>query len=71
MSQKQIDHSPDLSRLQNEGYEIEVKDAYLIIHSVPYMNASREIARGILISPPGDERGSSILLRGSCNLFCR
>lgn len=51
MSQKQIDHSPDLSRLQNEGYEIEVKDAYLIIHSVPYMNASREIARGILISP--------------------
>jgi molybdopterin/thiamine biosynthesis adenylyltransferase len=51
MSQKQIDLSSDLRRLQNEGYEIEVRNACLIIRSVPYVNASREIARGILISP--------------------
>lgn len=50
MSQKQIDHSSDLKKLQNEGYEIEVKDGYGILSHIPYLNESGEIELGTLIS---------------------
>lgn len=46
-----INHSPDLKRLWDEGYEIEVSEGFLIIHHVPYLNSSREINYGILICP--------------------
>lgn len=48
MSAKLISRSPDLQRLQNEGYEVEVRSGYLLLHSVPYVNSRSEIARGIL-----------------------
>lgn len=57
MSHKLISHSPDLKRLRDEGYEIEIKNAHLLVHSVPYVNARKEIARGILVSPLGDLAG--------------
>lgn len=50
MSQKQIDLSKDLKKLQNEGYEIEVKDGYGILSHIPYLNESGEIELGTLIS---------------------
>lgn len=50
MSQKLINHNPDLRRLQNEGYEVECRDGYLIVHSVPYVNASGTLDWGDLIS---------------------
>lgn len=46
-----INHSPDLKRLWDEGYEIEVSEGFLIIHHVPYLNSLREINYGILICP--------------------
>lgn len=49
MSQKLIDHSPDLKRLQNEGYEIEIKGGYLITHHIPYVNKEGNILFGKLI----------------------
>ena len=49
MSRQLIDHSPDLERLSDEGYEIEVKGGYLLIHQIPYVNSSREICRGTLV----------------------
>jgi hypothetical protein len=50
MSRQLIDHSPDLKRLRDEGYEVEVRGGYLLIHQIPYVNSSREICRGTLVS---------------------
>lgn len=50
MSLIQIDPNPDLKKLRDEGYAIEVKDGYLLVHSVPYVNSKGETARGILVS---------------------
>lgn len=50
MSQKLIDHSEDLKRLQNEGYEFEVVNGYGIMSHIPYINSNGEIKLGKLIS---------------------
>ena len=50
MSQKLIDHSEDLKRIQNEGYEFEVIDGYGIMSHIPYINSSGEIKLGKLVS---------------------
>lgn len=49
MSQVLINRSPDLLKLQNEEYDIEICDGYLIIHHIPYLNKSKEIKSGLLI----------------------
>jgi hypothetical protein len=50
MSHALISRNPDLLRLHNEGYEVEVRAGYLLVHSVPYVNAKGEIALGSLVS---------------------
>jgi molybdopterin/thiamine biosynthesis adenylyltransferase len=51
MSITPIDRSPDLLRLREDGYNIQVsKGAVLVMRDVPYVNSKREIARGILVS---------------------
>lgn len=50
MLQQLIGHSPDLKRLQEEGYELEYKGGYLLIHQIPYVTSQREIKRGVLVS---------------------
>jgi hypothetical protein len=45
-----INHSPDLKRLQDEGYELEVKGGYLLIHHIPYVTHLREVKYGVLVS---------------------
>lgn len=57
MSHKLISHSSDLKKLRDEGYEIEIKNAHLLVHSVPYVNSKREIAMGTLVAPLGDLAG--------------
>jgi len=52
MSQQQINLSPDLKRLQDEGFEIEIRNGgHLIVHHIPYVNAKCEIHYGKLIAP--------------------
>ncbi|MCF8276995.1 MAG: ThiF family adenylyltransferase [Flavobacteriales bacterium] len=46
-----IQTSPDLKTLRDEGYEVEVRGAHLLIHSVPYLNSARSIGYGTLVSP--------------------
>jgi hypothetical protein len=49
MSRTPIDHSPDLRRLRDEGYSIQITDAnFLVMRDVPYVTSNRTIARGIL-----------------------
>lgn len=50
MSRALINRSPDLTRLQNEGYEVEVRAGHLLVSSVPYVNAKGEVALGTLVS---------------------
>lgn len=45
-----INHSPDLRRLWDEGLEIEIKDGYLLVHRVPYINSDKEIKYGTLVT---------------------
>lgn len=48
MSHQLIERSPDLKRLREEGYNIEIKSNYLVINEVPYVNSNKEIGVGIL-----------------------
>ena len=50
MFHKLINPSPDLKRLSDEGYELEIKGGYMLVHHVPYVNAKREIKYGTLVS---------------------
>lgn len=50
MSLQLINRSPDLKRLRDEGYEIEVRAGHLLVHSVPYVNPRGETVLGTLVS---------------------
>ena len=47
MSRRPIARSPDLLRLQNEGYDIEVRGGYLLVRDIPYVNSHRAVQRGV------------------------
>lgn len=51
MLQKLLDHSPDLQRLVTEGYELEIRGAFALVHHIPYVNEKKEISYGTLVSP--------------------
>lgn len=67
MSRRPIARSADLLRLQNEGYDLEIRGGYLLVHNVPYVTSQAAVRYdGILISTlemaddvtsqPGDHR---------------
>jgi hypothetical protein len=45
-----ISRSPDLLRLRDEGYEVEVRSGHLLIHNIPYVNAAGVVVLGTLVS---------------------
>lgn len=50
MSRRPIARSSDLLRLQNEGYNLEIRGGLLLVKSVPYVDSNRAIRRdGTLI----------------------
>lgn len=51
MSAKPIDPDPSIQRLIEEGYELELVQAHLVIHSIPYVTAARELRKGVLVAP--------------------
>lgn len=50
MLQQLISRSPDLKRLRDEGYNLEIRAGFLLVKDVPYVNAKKEIQRGILVA---------------------
>ena len=50
MSEQLVNHSPDLRRLRDEGYDIEIRSNYLLVKQVPYVTTDRVVARGTLVS---------------------
>ena len=50
MSHRLIARSNDLLALRNAGLHLEVRNGYLLIKDVPYVNASREVREdGVLV----------------------
>jgi hypothetical protein len=49
MSQRPINRSPDLKKLRDEGYDLEVRSGCLLVKDVPYVNSRKEVNRGILV----------------------
>lgn len=49
MSRQLVVHSPDLQRLENEGYDLSIREAHLLV-KVPYVNARRTVMLGTLVS---------------------
>jgi molybdopterin/thiamine biosynthesis adenylyltransferase len=45
-----INRSPDLKRLRDEGYDIEVRSGHVLVKDVPYWTAKNELKRGTLVS---------------------
>ena len=50
MSQQLISRSPDLKRLRDEGYDLEIRADHLLVKNVPYVNAKKEVKLGTLVS---------------------
>jgi hypothetical protein len=50
MSRQLISRSPDLKRLQDDGYEVAVKAGFLVVSHVPYVDADRKVRIGELVS---------------------
>jgi hypothetical protein len=50
MQHQLINHSEDLKRLVEEGFEVEVREGYLIIHAVPYVDRNKEVKLGKLVA---------------------
>jgi uncharacterized protein DUF6791/ThiF family protein len=50
MSGPLISRSPDLARLAEDGYELEIRDGCLLVHRVPYVTPTDVVAYGTLIS---------------------
>ncbi len=51
MSVTPISPSPDIERLRAEGYEVEIREKHLLIYSVPYVNANRQVTGGTIVAP--------------------
>lgn len=45
-----INHSPDLLQLWEEGLSLEIRDGYLLVHDVPFVNSRKAIDYGTLVS---------------------
>lgn len=50
MSHQLINHSPDLKKLRDEGYEISIESGYLVMHNIPYVNSKGKVQKGKLVS---------------------
>lgn len=50
MSHLQINLNPTLQRLQDEGYELEIRSGLLLVHSIPYVAADLSVKLGVLVS---------------------
>ena len=49
MSADLISRDPHLKRLQDEGFELEMRELILLVHSVPYVKRDMSLGRGTLV----------------------
>ena len=63
-----INLNPDLKRLQDEGYELEIREGCAIIYNIPYLDSSLTIKKGILVSPL-KANGETVKYDGNHTIF--
>lgn len=51
MSTKLIDLNPSILRLIDEGFDVEIVNQHLLIHSIPYLTSKRSVELGIFACP--------------------
>lgn len=51
MSRRPISLSPDLKRLQDEGYDLQIVGGHLLVKQVPFVDHAKTIQRGTLVCP--------------------
>lgn len=51
MSRRPIARSPDLLKLQNEGFDLAIVGGYLLVRDIPYVTDTKAISSGILVMP--------------------
>ncbi|MFK7060261.1 DUF6791 domain-containing protein [Flavobacterium oreochromis] len=50
MQPQLINHSPDLLKLWEAGYDMEINgDQHLLVHQIPYVNSLKEVKYGTLV----------------------
>lgn len=51
MLKQLINHSPDLMKLVDEGFKVEVSEGgvHLLVHHIPYLNSQKELKYGTLV----------------------
>jgi hypothetical protein len=63
MSAQLIALSPDLSRLREEGYEVDIREDHIVVTNVPYVTAEQRIERGMLaisLTTSGERTGPPV-----------
>lgn len=68
MSRQLISRSPDLRRLRDEGYDVEVRSNNLVVHGVPYVTADQTVAYGALVSELSTS-GDTTTMPGTHEIF--
>ncbi|UMM05874.1 ThiF family adenylyltransferase [Vibrio campbellii] len=51
MSTKPTVRNPSIIRLIEDGFEVEIKNQHLLVHSIPYLDVNREVKLGVLACP--------------------
>src|SRR5579863_5748914 len=49
MSRQLINRSPDLKRLHDDAYDLEIRSGYLLVREFPYVNSRKEVKYGVLV----------------------
>jgi hypothetical protein len=49
MSKPLTDRNADLNRLWDEGFDLEVRERFLLVRAFPYLNSRREVCSGTLV----------------------
>lgn len=68
MSVVAISRNADLKRLQDEGYELEVREGCAIVRNVPYLDSNQTVQHGVLVSPL-NMRGDLVKYNGNHTIF--
>ena len=72
MSQKLVNLNADLSQLRADGLDISIgRSNYLLIRDVPYVNAAKQVKRGIVASVLDLAGETTVSPKSHVVFFCR
>ena len=69
-SRELISRSPDLRRLVDDGYEVEIVAGHLVLHRIPYVTHERSIRYGALVTGVSMRAGALVPPSDHTAYFC-